>query len=113
MKKQHVIYGAVVLVVVGAALTVAALWRGPNNANFPEGTDWLCTNQGCGNHFKLTMKQLGEHYKAHYGQLPKCPKCGHDAVRAWQCANCGKVFPQTRGIDACPYCGKPLAAPPG
>ena len=42
------------------------------------------------------MKQLGEHYKAHYGQLPKCPKCGHDAVRASVCSNCGKVFPQAR-----------------
>jgi hypothetical protein len=111
--KQKLIYGGIVAAAVGVAVLVWAMWRPENNANFPEGTDWVCTNKTCGNHFKLTMKELGEHHKAHYGQLPKCPKCGKDAVRASVCSSCGKVFPQGRGMAACPYCGKPFAASPG
>ena len=37
MKKQHVIYGAVVVVVVGAALTVAAVSARPQQRQLPRG----------------------------------------------------------------------------
>jgi predicted RNA-binding Zn-ribbon protein involved in translation (DUF1610 family) len=111
-QKQKLIYAAVITVVVGAVLAIWGFRRPPNNANFPEGTDWLCTNRTCNNHFNLTMKDLGQFYKTHYGQRPKCPKCGSEAIRATVCPSCHKVFPQARDMFACPYCGKPLFSPP-
>jgi hypothetical protein len=110
-KKQKLTYGAVIVVIVGAVLTVWAMRGQPNNANFPEGTDWLCLNPACKNHFKLTMHELGEHHRLHYGQPVPCPKCGQRADRAEVCKSCGKVFQQMRGMTNCPYCGKPLAPP--
>ena len=109
--KQKLIYGAVIIVVVGTVLAIWGTRSSPNNANFPEGTDWLCLNQSCNNHFKLTIQELGEHHKANYGQPVKCPKCGQRADRADVCKSCGKVYIQMRGMQACPFCGKPLAPP--
>ena len=110
--KQNLIYGAVIVVVVGAALTLWMMFGGKNNANFPEGTDWLCMNQACGNHFKLTMEQLGEHHRQNYGQPVKCPKCGTGiAERAQVCPSCQKLFVQVRGSPVCPHCRKPLPPP--
>jgi hypothetical protein len=111
MKKQHLVYASVVVVVVAAVL-VMAMRRGPNNENFPEGTDWLCLDPTCNTHFRLTMKELGEHYKQHYGKRPLCPKCGKEAVRAEVCGHCGKVYPQARGVQICPYCRKEQVAKP-
>ena len=110
--KQKLIYGAVIVVAVAGFLTVWSMIGGENNANFPEGTDWLCLNKACGNHFKLTMEQLGEHHKKNYGQPVKCPKCGQGADRAEVCRSCGKVFVQMRGMTHCPFCRKPLFSPP-
>jgi len=107
-KQQKLIYGSVIVVVVGAVLAVVAMRRSPNNANFPEGTDWLCLNPACKNHFKLTMHELGEHHRLHYGQPVTCPKCGQRAFRAEVCKSCGKVFQQMPQMTNCPYCGKPL-----
>ena len=111
MNKQKLIYAAVIVVAVGAALAVWAMWPRANNANFPEGTDWQCLNTSCGNHFKLTMAQLGEHHQKNYGQPVKCPKCGQVAERAEVCPNCKKVFIQVRGMPVCPHCRKPLPPP--
>ena len=111
-KQQKLMYGAVIVVVVGVVLAILSMRRPANNANFPEGTDWLCLNPACQNHFKLTMKELGEHHKQHYGQPVKCPKCGQRADRADVCKSCGKVFVQMRGMTNCPFCRKPLYAPP-
>jgi hypothetical protein len=104
---QKVMYGSVIVVVVAGVLWLWALRRPANNENFPEGTEWLCTNPQCGNHFHMTMKELGEYTKAHYGQPIKCPKCNQMAVGAATCAYCGKVYAQMRGSNLCPYCGKP------
>jgi hypothetical protein len=104
--KQKLTYAGVIAVVVVVALAVYAMWRPANNANFPEGTDWICTNQACKTTFKLTMKQLGEHHKAHYGEPVPCPKCGQRAIRADKCAFCGKIYPQIQGNNFCPYCKK-------
>ena len=69
--KQKLIYGGVVVLVVGAVVVGWAMYQPANNPNFPEGTDWLCTDRACGIHFKLTTSQLSDHYKQHYGQRPK------------------------------------------
>jgi hypothetical protein len=111
--KNKLVYAVVIGVALVGAVVVWAMWRPANNPNFPQGTDWLCTNQACQNHFKLTMKELGDHHKAHYGQRPKCPKCGKDAVRAEVCAHCGKVYMQARGAQICPYCRKEQIIKPG
>lgn len=109
--KQKLIYAGVIVAVVGATLLVWSMWSTPNNANFPEGTAWLCTDNKCGNHFKMTVKELAEYTRANYGQPVKCPKCQKVAVGAIECAHCGKVYHQMRGSNICPYCNKPQPPP--
>ena len=104
-------------IVVGAAVLLAILawWlhTPANNANFPEGTDWLCVNPTCNTNFNLSIKELGQYSKDHPGEPIKCPKCGAPAIRAEKCQHCGKVFPMPRDAQhRCPYCGKENAAPP-
>lgn len=102
-KKKVLIIGAIALVLVGAAYYF--LWRPSNNQNFPEGTLWICQNEGCKAEFTMTMSELGEHYKNHYGEPVPCPKCGKaQTVRAERCPQCQKVFAQARGTQVCPYC---------
>src|SRR5438105_4059765 len=85
---------AVGLAVVLLGVVVWATVRRPaNNANFPDGTYWVCKN---GHQFTLTVKQLGEWNKAHYGQSPHCPTCDAPAERAEKCPHCGAVFPAQR-----------------
>jgi len=102
----------VVLVVAGIA-AVWWYWRPANNANFPDGTFWLCANPQCKAEIVLTMKQLGEHHEKHYGQPLLCPKCNKpDPLRADRCPDCKKLYPQQRNIaPLCPYCKKPPSPP--
>ena len=46
------------------------------------------------------MDELAEHTQKHYGERPKCPKCGKEAIAA-KCGHCGKVYPQARGEQIC------------
>jgi hypothetical protein len=105
----------VAVLVGGAALIfgiVAYWWRGPaNNANFPEGTYWVCTNTACKTEFHLTVAELGAWHKAHYGERVQCPKCHHEAERSIKCPSCGAVTKLTRDASpVCPACKKPLPA---
>ncbi len=109
---EKVIYGIVIALVVAGAVGGWMMWTPANNANFPEGTPWMCQNPSCKTEFHLTMKQLSEHYKANYGEQPKCPKCSQPALRAERCDHCGKLFPQQRGVNVCPHCGKEKVAQP-
>ena len=111
MKDKRVVLAAVAIAVVIAVVGWRLWGRGANNENFPEGTLWQCTTPACGNAFTLTMKQLGEHHKKHFGQLPACPKCGKESVGAQRCGHCRKVYVQMRGSNVCPFCGKPQAPP--
>ena len=108
---QKAIYGIIIAVAVVGAVVVWAMWSPANNENFPEGTDWLCLNKACGNHFKMSIREVAEHHKAHYGQPMKCPKCGQEAERAVKCAHCAKVYVQGRGASFCPFCKKEQPPP--
>lgn len=105
---------AAVALIVGVMVLTFAGWYlfsgSPNNADNPNGTSWLCQNNVCKNEFILTVKQLSDHHKAHYGQPPACPKCGKEASRASRCANCGKTSPLRLNTNLCPHCKKPMAA---
>ena len=110
--KTNVVKG----IVIGAAVLVAVLawwlYEPANNANFPEGTDWLCTNPRCNTAFNLSMKQLAAYNEKHVGEPIKCPKCGTAAVRAEKCQHCGKVYPMPRdAAHRCPFCGKDNGVP--
>ena len=100
-------YIAVPLVVVGLGVLVWSMWPEENNPNFPEGTDWVCVNKSEPHHFNLSIDELAEHTEKHYGERPKCPKCGQDAFRAEKCVHCGKAFLPGRGESVCPFCKKP------
>lgn len=108
MKKQQWliagVVGAVVLIAVGGWM----LYRPANNENFPEGVQYLCVNPACKTAFTMTVHEVGEHHRLHYGEPIPCPKCKQPALRATKCPSCGKVFPQSRGESVCPFCQKPL-----
>ena len=107
--KKKLIYAGSIAAVVLAAVVVWSTLGGENNTNFPEGTDWLCTNKGCATHFKMTIAELGEHHKQNYGKPVPCPECKQVAQRASVCGECKTVFIQVRGLPFCPKCKKPLA----
>ena len=109
LPRREVLVGAVVALVVAAAAWVLWNARPANNANFPDGLQYLCTSRACGHAFTLTMTQLSDHQKKHYGEPVKCTKCGAEARRADRCPSCAKVFTVERNQSACPHCKKPLA----
>lgn len=100
-------------VVVLFAIT-AYLWFGPssegdhgdNSANFPDGTHWICSDAACGHEFHLTIEQLSDHHKEHYGHPVPCEKCNKPATRAEFCKHCERFFVMQRDSTTCPHCGK-------
>ena len=106
LKNKKLVYGFVTASVLLAA--VVAWWQlgSPNNENFPDGTDWLCSDPKCATTFKMTMKELGAHNKKNFGQPVPCPKCNKQAVRSTKCNHCGKWHPQPHEGYKCPFCGK-------
>lgn len=109
---KNVVKGIVIGAVVLVAVLAWALYRPANNANFPEGTDWLCQNPQCATSFNLTVKQLAQYNQEHAGEPIKCPKCSTTSIRGERCQHCGKVFPMPRdAAHRCPYCGKDNAPP--
>lgn len=99
---QRTILGGVVIVVVVGVLGWAVLHHPSNNAQFPNGTWWLCDK---GHSFQKTTKELSDFYAAHYGQRLPCPVCGSDqTIRAFKCPQCGTVYP-AHSARKCPKCG--------
>ena len=109
---KNLVKGIVVAAVVLVAVVGWLLYSPANNANFPEGTDWLCMNPSCNNSFNMSVKQLAQYQKDHFGEPIKCPKCKTQSIRAQKCQHCSKTFPMSSDIQhRCPYCGKPTAVP--
>ena len=80
---------------------------GDNNANFSEGTDWMCGVAECAHTFNLTMAELGEHHKNNYGKPIACPRCDTaPAMRVDRCPVCKNYFPQQREAFRCPHCAE-------
>ena len=110
---KNLVKGIVIASVVLVAVLGWWLYRPANDANFPEGTDWLCMNPSCHTSFNLSMKQLAAYNADHIGEPIKCPKCGTASIRAEKCQHCGKYFPMPRDAEhRCPFCGKPNGAVP-
>ena len=110
---KNLVKGIVIGGVVLVAVLVWMLYSPANNANFPNGTEWVCQNPTCKNGFNLSINQLAQYNAEHRGEPIKCPKCGSPAVRAEKCVNCGKYFPAAPGSDhRCPFCGKINTPPP-
>jgi hypothetical protein len=112
MNRQRIILLTAALLVVAAVALAAWRWRPANNDNFPDGTFWICRNPQCHAEFVLSMKQLGEHHRQHYGQPVPCPQCGKtDTTRAERCPNCKKFYPMQRDLLPCPHCQHKPAPP--
>ena len=92
---KNVIKGIVVAAAVLVAVVAWMLYSPANNANFPDGTDWLCLNPKCNTTTTLSIKQLAQYNEDHVGEPVKCPKCGTGAVRAEKCSHCAKSFPMS------------------
>ena len=103
--KKEAILAAVVVALCGLAVFVWSR-QSATSQNFPEGTWWVCTNKDCKHEFNLSVKQLSEHHKAHYGEPIPCPKCKSRAIRADKCLHCGKIFVARLDDIKCPHCGK-------
>jgi hypothetical protein len=105
------IAGGVGALAVGYAYWVLVLRRNPNSDDVPDGTHWICKTNG--HHFDLTLSQLSDHHRAHYGEPVPCPKCNStDTIRANRCPKCGEYYPQVRGAQPpCPKCGTPQQQP--
>lgn len=103
-KKEAILSAVVLAVIVGTLF----LWnrKSANNEDFPEGTQWVCTDQACATHFALTIRELAQHHEKHYGEPVPCPKCKKPAVRALKCEQCKTVYVMKRGDFKCPKCGK-------
>ena len=109
---KNLVKGIVVASVVVVAVVGWMLYSPANNANFPEGTDWVCMNPSCKTVFNLSVKELAEYNKDHVGEPVKCRKCNTQAVRADKCQHCGKAFPMQPSVQSrCPFCGKSNAPP--
>ncbi|MDB5291035.1 MAG: hypothetical protein JWL69_2276 [Phycisphaerales bacterium] len=105
MNRDRLFLAAGAAVVIGVAIVVAGRWRPANNANFPNGTWWICQNPACKAEFSMSSKELGEWHAKHYGDPLPCPKCGQtNVIRAEKCEKCGRVYP-AQGAVACPNCG--------
>jgi len=82
--------------------------RPANTPDFPDGLYFLCLNQSCPaskTGFPMTVKEYSDFQVHHYGERVKCPICGQqNTVRAYKCANCGRVWQAKPGENTCPYC---------
>jgi hypothetical protein len=102
---------AIAVVAVGLIALGVALWNmrsGGNTPNAPEGTFWICSNDQCKHEFNLSVSEVADHHKKHYGEPIPCPKCKSRSIPAERCPHCKKLVPKGRGVAKCPYCAKPL-----
>ena len=105
--RLFMIGGGAVLVI--GILFVAWKYHPANNADFPNGTWWICENPACKNEFSMTTTQISDWHVKHYGEPMPCPKCGeHHIIRAFKCQKCSTVFP-AEGARVCPKCGAPAS----
>lgn len=105
---RNLIIAGVALVAFTSLVAYFTFRTDPSASAAPEGTWWLCSNPSCGNTFNLSLSELAQHHKAHFGEPVPCPKCKQPAIRSAKCSKCGKVFPLDRN-GACPACGTPAA----
>jgi hypothetical protein len=104
---------AIAVAAVGLLALAGVYWltrTGGNNPNAPEGTHWICANDQCKNQFNLSVADLADHHRKHYGEPVPCPKCKKPATRADKCPHCNQLFPMGRSVTKCPKCGKDLTA---
>ncbi len=107
---RNLIIAVVALFVIAAVVAYFSFRTDPSLSAAPDGTFWVCVNPSCGNTFNLSLKELAEHQRAHFGQPVPCPKCKQPALRGEKCPNCGKVFVSDRSM-ICPSC-KTVLGPP-
>jgi predicted RNA-binding Zn-ribbon protein involved in translation (DUF1610 family) len=110
-RKIAIATGAVLVCLLCYSVWANLIHSNPNSADVPDGTYWVCKN---GHHFNLSLKQLSDHHKAHYGEPIACPTCGDTHTsRVIKCAKCGEYYPMVRGEQPpCPKCGTVPKPPP-
>jgi hypothetical protein len=110
---RNLIIAAAGLVVFTTVVAYFTFRTDPSASAAPEGTWWVCMNPSCGHTFNLSLKELANHHKAHYGEPVPCPKCKQgQTIRGEKCPKCGKVFVLDRGA-MCPVCKTPVPPSPG
>src|SRR3954453_9969507 len=82
---------AVVLVLCMGFAVWALVKPAANTPDAPAGLSYLCN---AGHSFTMTMKQVSDYQRDHYGEKIACPKCGSkETQRANKCAKCGEIYP--------------------
>jgi hypothetical protein len=99
-------------IIVGVVLVAVVGWTvfGQSDAG-PEAQKkmyWICTDPRCGEVFTVSVQQLSDNGKHHYGEPTRCPRCGGVAEPAMKCAHCGEVEPARLYGQTCPHCKQPL-----
>ncbi len=113
MNTGNVIKLLVALLGLACAAVLLARWatqdRG-QDADFPEGTFWVCTSPQCQHEFNLSLDEVAAFYTENPDSEMPCPKCGQPAVRAKRCPFCERSFPRVRGSGpvTCPHCNRQL-----
>lgn len=106
-----------VLVVFVALLAATALqwqrWRSTTrNADFPDGSLWVCTDPKCAAEVVKTVREVGQFFQDHPDGQLNCPKCQAPLARAQRCPHCQHLYVSQRPpLRACPHCQQPLLAP--
>jgi hypothetical protein len=102
--KEKLLWGVAVVLLASGAVGAWSYLRNTNNANFPNGLLFVCSDDKCGHQFTMTTHEFGQFQEKHYGEDVPCPKCGKKAVKALKCPHCGAVSPMTRDLTECPKC---------
>lgn len=100
---DRTVLAALIACALGAgAVLVFSLWPSPNNTTFPKGLDYLCPN---GHEFSLTVDQLDQFFRQHYGEPVPCPVCSaKPAQRAERDFKTGRLHAWSRneGLEPTP-----------
>src|SRR5262245_21266611 len=102
-----------VVAILALAIGLARRWAvsEARNADFPDGTLWVCGNRDCGKDFTLSLEEVAHFYATNSDGRMVCPHCSRaGAERAQRCNSCARVFPRAIATTArvCPHCKAPL-----
>lgn len=100
-----------VITALSVGFLIAWIWPSANNEQFPQGLDYLCPS---GHGFNMTVRQMEQFYKDHYGEPLPCPTCkASPCQRAVRDAATGKYRLLDRNEGSLPVPGMtPIETPP-
>ena len=113
MKRNLVIGGAVVAILIAAAFALKSTREQSGTADFPDGMHWLCPS--CQYGFSTSREAFADWVDEHPDERLECPQCRRritEVARHCPLPDCGKYYTQANlvldGKVCCPICRQPL-----